>query len=77
MSTLPQRLSVSALLVANEAMVESGRLPADEELLIRKIMGAVRESFEETPPRLPTLIIADPGFDEPVERITIEAREEA
>lgn len=73
MSNLTQRLSVSALLAANEALIESGVLPEREDLLIRRIIASVRESFEDAPPvRLPTLIIADPDFDAVVERVAIE-----
>lgn len=67
--SITQRLAVSALLVANESLIESGRLSAEESELLRKVIASVKDAFEHTP-SVPTLIVADPDYDATFERIS-------
>lgn len=64
--SITQRLAVSALLVANESLIESGRLLPEESELLRKIIASVKDAFDHTT-RVPTLIIADPNYDATLE----------
>lgn len=70
MTSTAQRLAVSALVAANESLLDCGRLTACEQTAIRRLLASVREAFDG--PRLPTLIIADPDFDEIVDRAACE-----
>jgi len=62
MTSTAQRLAVSALVAVNESLLDSGRLTTCEQRAIRRLLASVREAFDG--PRLPTLIIADPDFDD-------------
>jgi hypothetical protein len=71
MITVTQALSVSALIAANESMIESKRFTENEAQAITNIIGMVRASFIE-PQRLPTLIVADPEFDSQLDAVAAE-----
>lgn len=60
MSSLQQRLAVSALILVSEALTENMHLTADERRQLREIIDMVKSAFE---PRIPTLILADPDFE--------------
>jgi hypothetical protein len=77
MNPLIQCLAVSALVAANENLIESGRLTDTEAASLGNIIGMVRDAFAPPSPpqqRLPTLIISDPGpeFDDLLERVADE-----
>lgn len=63
MSSLQQRLAVSALILVSEALTENMHLTADERCQLREIIDMVKSAFE---PRIPTLILADPDFHEEI-----------
>lgn len=58
-SDVAQRTAVSALIAANEALIEAGGLPHREQHLLRRIIASVREAFEERAAASPTLILVN------------------
>jgi hypothetical protein len=75
MNPLIQCLAVSALVATNENLVKSGRLTDTEAASLGTLIQMVRSAFAPASPppvRLPTLIIADPDFDDTLARVADE-----
>lgn len=68
-ATVFQTLAVSALVAINESLIESGKLPPAESLMIRRVVASVRDAFD-APISTPVLIVAhDEEYEASLDRI--------